>query len=225
MGGPFFEPLKPDYYGRGPHKDGPKGPEVNGPFAYAGSERDANGNARGWSAGAGLLSGRIGPNGEARGDVLQAQGHFGGWRGEDGKTNVGFEGDAALARVGMPNGGALGPFGWDVGVMTANANGKINDSTASLGAQANIIEGSATLGNDEHSLRLGGSFGVGLAGRAHYGDADGDGVREYGFGFDAGPFSMDVKSELIGHAVNGIGSAANWVGEKASGAWDAITSW
>ena len=219
----FFESLRPDYAGWGPHKETAKGPQANGPFAYAGAERDAAGNARGWSAGAGLLSGDLG--GGARGDVLQAQGHFGGWRDEQGRTNVGVEGDAALARVGMSPGGALGPFGFDAGVLTANAGAKANEETASLGAQANLIEGSVSLANQEHGLRLGGSVGVGLAGRAHYGDADGDGVREYGFGFDFGPVSADIKSEYIGHAVNAVGSAGRWVGNQASDAWDTVTSW
>src|SRR5262249_58604731 len=45
----------------------------------------------------------------------------------------------------------------------------------------------------------GGGFGVrpgaGGAGRLHYGDSDGDGRPEYGFGVDAGPFTADVKTE------------------------------
>lgn len=218
-----FEPLTPDYAGRHPHKDTPKGPQVNGPFGYAGVNRDAQGDAHGVSLGAGLLSGQLG--GGARGDALQAQAHFGGWRDEQGRTNYGIEGDAALARVGMSPGGALGPVGFDVGVLTANAGAKANEETASIGAQANIIEGSATLGNQEHSIRGGASFGVGLAGRAHYGDADGDGVREYGLGFDFGPFSADIKSEAFGHIANGIGAAGSWIGNQASNAWDTVTSW
>lgn len=220
---PFFEPLTPDYAGRHAHKDTPNGPQVNGPFGYGSINRDADGDARGFSAGAGLLSGQLG--GGARGDALQAQAHFGGWRDDSGRTNVGFEADAALARVAMSPGGALGPVGFEAGALTANAGGKINEETASLGAQANLVEGAVSLGNDEHGVRLGGSVGVGLAGRAHYGDADGDGVREYGLGFDFGPVSADIKSEYIGHAVNGIGSAANWVGNQASNAWDTVTSW
>lgn len=216
----FFEELMGDYWGWGPQKEDGK---ARGPFAYAGAERDANGNARGYSAGAGLLSGQLG--GGARGDVLQAQGHFGGWRDEKGQTNVGFEADAALARVGMERGGALGPFGFDVGVGTANAGGKINEETASLGAQANIIEGSVSAGTDEHNGRFGLSLGVGLAGRGHYGDADNDGVRELGFGADFGPVSFDVKSELLGHAWNGISDAGSAIADGASSAWDSITDW
>ncbi|MBS1123321.1 MAG: hypothetical protein H6Q90_5549 [Deltaproteobacteria bacterium] len=221
-----LDALTPDYYGWGPHKQNSNGKlEANGPFAYAGSERDANGNARGWSAGAGLLSGQLGPNGEARGDVLQAQGHFGGWRDEQGRTNVGVEGDAALARVGIPLGGALGPVGFDVEALSANAGAKFNEETASLGAQANLIAGSVSAGTAEHNARFGMSVGVGAAGRAHYGDSDGDGVRELGIGADFGPFSFDVKSELLGHAWNGISSAGSAIGNAASSAWDTVTSW
>jgi hypothetical protein len=197
MDRPFFEPLTPSVAGKAPaDQDG----VAAGPYGFASANRDQDGRARGFSLGAGLLNGNLDKAGTAQGSVLSGGLNFGGWRGPDGKTNVGFGADAGLVKVGMPNGGALGPFGWDVGVLTASANASANDSTAQLGAQANIIEGSATLGNKEHSLRLGGSVGVGLAGRAHYGDEDGDGVRELGFGFDAGPFSMDLKSEALGHA-------------------------
>lgn len=226
----FFERLHSDYWGTGPHKETPQGTRAAGPFAYAGSNRDERGNARGWSAGAGLHSGPIGNGGSA--DVLQAQGHFGGWRDEAGRTNAGFEADASVARVRQERGHGLGPFGFDVGALTANAAGKVNEETATLGAQANLIEGAVSAGSDEHNIRLGGAVGVGLGGRLHYGDADKDGVRELGFGFDAGPLSFDVKSELLGHAWNGVsragravGRAGRAVGSAASSAWDRVTSW
>lgn len=223
---PFFEHLTPDNAGRGPHRTLPNGAlNAQGPFGYAGSERDADGNARGWSAGAGLLSGPIGANGEARGDVLAAQGHFGGWRGEDGRTNVGFNADAALARVGMPMGGALGPVGFDAEAMTANAGGYVNSETASLGMGANAVAGSISAGTAEHNGRFGLSAGVGAAGRAHYGDSDGDGVMEMGFGADIGPVSFDARSELLGHAWNGGAQAGQWVGNQASNCWNSIASW
>jgi hypothetical protein len=197
--------------------------KASGPFAYAGSEQNAAGDTHGYSAGFGLLSGPLG--GGARADVASARAHLGGWRDESGKTNYGIEGDAALARFGIERGGALGPIGFDVGVGTANAGAKINEETASIGAQANIIEGSVSAGTDEHNARFGMSLGVGLAGRAHYGDADGDGVRELGFGADFGPFSFDVKSELLGHAWNGISAAGSAIGGAASSAWNAVTDW
>ncbi len=221
-----LDTLTPDTAGRSPHKTLPNGQlNAQGPFGYGSLNRDEGGNARGASIGAGLLSGPMGPKGEARGDVLQAQAHLGGWRGENGQTNVGFNADAALARVGMPMGGALGPVGFDAEAMTANAGGYFNDETASFGAGANLVAGSVSAGTQEHNARFGLSAGVGLAGRAHYGDADGDGVRELGLGADFGMFSVDVKSELLGHAWNGISSAGSAIGNAASGAWNSITSW
>jgi hypothetical protein len=164
--------------------------------------------------GLGLFSGQLGQG--ARADVCQMQSHYGGWGDESGRTNYGFEDDAALARIGMSPGGALGPFGFDTGVLTANRSLKVNDETASVGAQANLIEGSVSVGNQEHGIRIGGSLGVGAAGRVHYGDADGDGVREYGFGFDIGPVSADVKSEYVGQQINAIKSAGSWLSRVAS---------
>lgn len=193
-----------------------------GPYGFAAAHRDQPGSTRGFSAGFGLMNGNLDTAGTTQAAALSGGVSWGGWRGQDGKTNIGLGADASLVKVGMPNGGALGPFGWDMGVLTANATGAANDSTAQLGAQANILEGSATLGNKEHSLRLGGSVGMGMAGRAHYGDEDHDRVRELGFGFDLGPFSMDVKSEALGRAWNGLRAASAWVGNKASSAWDAI---
>ena len=74
--------------------------------------------------------------------------------------------------------------------------------------------GSTASSGTQGSRQRGGSAGVGLAGRVHYGDSDGDGVREYRIGADFGPFSFDVKSERLGHAADGTSSA-----------WDRTTSW
>lgn len=171
-------------------------------------------NPGGFNLGAGLLNGPLTPDGKVTGNVLSANAQAGRWYGPDGQANYGANADATLARVGMAPGSGLGPLGWDVGVLSAQAGATANSSTAGVGAQANIIDGSVTLGNDQHSVRGGLSLGVGLAGRAHYGDADGNGIRELGIGADFGPFSFDVKSELAGRAWNGISSA-----------WDTVTSW
>jgi hypothetical protein len=224
-----LDTLTRDTVGRSNVKDGANGNKTgNGPFAYGSANRDQNGNARGFSAGIGAYSGPIG-NTPLRADALQAQGHFGGWTDDKGKTNVGAEADAAVVRLGMErtNIPGLGGFGagFDGELLSANAGGKFNDETASFGAQANIASIAGTLGTEEHNARFGVSAGVGLAGRAHYGDADGDGVRELGFGADFGPVSFDVKSELLGHAWNGISSAGSAIGGAASSAWDAVTSW
>jgi hypothetical protein len=70
------------------------------------------------------------------------------------------------------------------------------------------------------------SEGGGLAGRLHWGDSDGDKHREFGFGFDAGPLSVDVKSEdplrtglgIMGTASGGIGALPNMADSLISSA-------
>lgn len=88
----------------------------------------------------------------------------------------------------------------DAAVGTASAEASISDQGLSIGAQANLAEASATIGttgtgDQDQSVRVGASEGVGLAGRLHWGDADKDGNPEYGFGFDYGPASFDIKTE------------------------------
>ena len=95
----------------------------------------------------------------------------------------------------------------DAAAGTASAEASANDDSISVGAQANVGEGSLTLGtsgtkNDDgsdsdldQSFRFGLSAGGGLAGRVHFGDADKDGNPEIGVGADFGFVSFDVKSE------------------------------
>jgi hypothetical protein len=127
-----------------------------------------------------------------------------------GKENRGINLDGQLIRLGMERGRALGALGFDVGVVDANVGATVNEDTASIGAQANLIDGAVSVGSDEHNVRGGISAGVGFAGRAHYGDADGDGIPEAGFGADFGMFSFDVKSELLGEALNGVKSLVGY---------------
>lgn len=76
-----------------------------------------------------------------------------------------------------------------------------NDHTLTVGAQAAVAEGALQVGRSDPesatdwTARGGASEGPGLAFRAHYGDADGDGVRETGIGADIGPVSFDVTTE------------------------------
>ncbi len=238
----FFEELTPDNAGQSPYRNGSDG-EAQGPYAFASANRDAHGNARGYSTGIGLAHGQ---SGGASYDVLSANANFGGWRDAGGDTNVGFGADAQVAKFGIAPGGPLGNFGFDVGALDASANASFNKNTAGIGAQANLIEGSVSHGTsdrnsaDDRFIRLGGSVGVGAAGRVHYGDADGDGRREYGFGFDAGPVSFDYKTEnpigdlltmpLMGTNVlmNGLGlgryAPGSMVQRGVEGAWDWATN-
>jgi hypothetical protein len=95
----------------------------------------------------------------------------------------------------------------DVGVGTASLDSSFNQDGISIGAQANVAEGSVTLGtsgtkredgsdsDEDQTFRFGLSEGVGLAGRVHFGDADQDHNPEFGVGADFGPVSFDVKTE------------------------------
>jgi hypothetical protein len=68
-------------------------------------------------------------------------------------------------------------------------------------AGASAVGGSVTVGNfskersHDSQTRVGLSAGPSLGARIHWGDSDKDGSREYGFGFDYGPISLDVKTE------------------------------
>lgn len=181
---------------------------VQGPYGHVTT------NPGGFNGGAGLLNGPLSPDGKVTGNALSANAQAGRWYGPNGQANYGANADASLVRVGMAPGSALGPVGFDAGVLSAQAGATANRSTAGIGAQANIIDGSVTVGGDHNSLRGGLSLGVGLAGRVHYGDVDGNGTRELGVGADFGPFSFDVKSEYLGRAWNGVSSA-----------YDRVTSW
>jgi len=94
-----------------------------------------------------------------------------------------------------------GEFSGDFGVGTGGAEASAGDDGFTVGASGNMLEGSVTTAPpsadsriDEQS-RFGLSWGGGAAGRGHWGDKDGDGYREYGFGFDVGPVSADIKTE------------------------------
>ncbi len=91
--------------------------------------------------------------------------------------------------------------GVDGGVFGANAEMSAGQDGATIGAGAYAIQGAARAGdltskeaNDEQ-IRSGLGLTMGAAGRAHWGDKDKDGLREYGFGFDFGPLSFDMKTE------------------------------
>ncbi len=137
---------------------------------------------------------------------MSVAGGIGGWNDPREGPTYGLGVSGGLARLSYEPGGALGPVGFDVGHGTFSAGATANRSTTQIGAQANILEGAATvagrIGGDYQSLRVGGSLGGGYAGRLHYGDADGNGARELGFGVDWGHYSLDVKSETLGRAYN-----------------------
>ncbi len=176
-----------------------RGNKVAGPYAHA-SHNTENGNEN-VEVGAGMLRG---PNG----DVLSANAQLGVWSNADQSAQrIGGRANAQMAK-GQAFSQDWG-VGVDGGVFNADAEASIGNDGLTVGAGANIIHGAATFGGfnaddswADSQLRLGGSYGVGLAGRGHWGDSDGDGVREMGLGVDFGPFSGDFKTEALGHAWN-----------------------
>lgn len=113
-----------------------------------------------------------------------------------GEQVSGAEVSGAAARVGYED-LERHRFGVDAGVGTFSAGGTRTASTTGGGLQANLAEGSVTAGTPEHNARFGLSAGLGFAARVHHGDADNDGIPEYGIGGDFGPFSFDIRSEMF----------------------------
>jgi len=190
-----------------------------------------------------------------RDDILSGEGFFG--LGSDGQYGAGIGGRVGHGEIGYgsPGDGAYGSA--DVDAFGADAHAWVNpDTGASAGASAYILQGSATLGNigsgnHDEEARFGLGAGVGAAGRLHWADTDGDGLREYGFGADIGPFSFDLKTEdpartglnaltmgmggrvadwmgYEGNMTQDIGSAASsawdWTKDTAGAAWDGVSS-
>lgn len=184
-------------------------------YAY-GNEVSQNGLPYGYEGGFGLTGG----TGTADGwnlttNLLQGNG-FVGARSEDDGTA--WHGAGAHGRVANLNGGygAAGQGGYfNLGgdAFGFDAEASLNaDKGAQLGAGAYIVQGALEGGyndkNTQHGAmgRIGVGAGVGAAGRLHWGDEDGDGVREIGLGADIGPLSFDVKSETLGQVANWVGS-------------------
>jgi hypothetical protein len=171
-------------------------PSATDPGAYAYQKHNAQG---GVETGMGAFHGEGDIGGvPVTDDILTVDEKTGAWE-DNGGTRYGYNLGGGVAKMGFNKGG---PVSGDVGAGTFGLDASINpDQGLSLGAQANIVEGSMTLGNftggnnAEESARFGLSAGEGLAGRLHWGDSDNDQHREYGFGFDAGPFSADIKTE------------------------------
>jgi hypothetical protein len=91
--------------------------------------------------------------------------------------------------------------GFDAAGPNAWARSSASGNDFEMGAEANA--GSIGFGqtttdpnsDTDSAEHIGLSEGLGAAFRIHDSDADHDGNREYGFGFDAGPVSFDAKSE------------------------------
>ena len=187
-------------------------------------------------AGLGMIHGSWG-NGAAL-DVLSANGEIG-MMGAPGQRRLGARGDAQMFKGTTPTNY---PIGAEMGVFDASAEASIGEDGATLGAGASVIDAALHLGNNsaqrnnDQTLRIGGGFGVGAAGRLHWGDSDKDGHREYGFGADIGPVSFDYTTEdPLMSVANGLtlGMASSLapqnfnltdtVGSGISSAWNWLT--
>ena len=141
-------------------------------------------------------------------DNEKAEGHFGAWSTpkDDGTTdtNIGAQASGKLVSASGevaykgPNGQSsfigLDGNGPNFDVSSFGGTGGFN-----FGAQAGVGGVNLTTGprgsDADESTKIGVSEGVGAAARGYWGDNDGDGMREYGFGFDVGPASFDLKTE------------------------------
>ncbi len=88
---------------------------------------------------------------------------------------------------------------------SAHMSRRIDEHGIDIGASASLggvnlalDTGARPDRDDDEFLTLGFSEGPGLGARTHWGDRDGDGVRELGLGFDVGPVSLDYGSEPDG---------------------------
>src|SRR5688572_11857144 len=142
---------------------------------------------------------------DEHGEVLTASHNNGAWDTPQGTRKYGFETNVNGLKY---NGGT----GVDVDIATFNQGITDDGSTFSMGGQLNggaiAFSGSEPDKNsqDDHAVRAGWSGGMGGALRFHHGDEDGDGYRELGYGIDAGPVSLDYKSENpLELAVPGLG--------------------
>jgi hypothetical protein len=121
------------------------------------------------------------------------------WKDEDGNWRIGHKQGVTTNKTTINKGGDVSG---DYGGYSASYEANVGSDGAAVGVQGNAGDGSVMLGgppskdsNTDAQTRIGVSEGVGGAGRLHWGDADKDGHREYGYGFDFGPLSYDFKTE------------------------------
>jgi hypothetical protein len=133
----------------------------------------------------------------------------GNWMNEDGEETWGAKNTLQVGewngRTGNRKYGIKGPG------FSGGANH--SESETEIGASANLVAADWTWQrsnkerNDDRSLHVGGSVGVGAGGRLHHSDKDNDGRREWGVGVDAGPVSFDFSTES-----ETLDDVASWAG-------------
>ena len=170
-----------------------------GPYRWSHRERASRHNMGGESGGFGLFD-EQGTDGGLNVGARYTIGHGSDMEGND---EYGLHVQGGLTGAGDLSGGGDNVT-FEGGALNFDAGIYGNDSTFTMGAQANALEVAAELAMDsdpnrdtDTSIRGGLSAGEGLALRLHYGDADGDGVREYGIGGDLLVGSGDIRSEQI----------------------------
>lgn len=216
------------FRGVGRHRQGPDTSEpfsgANPLFGYVGTD---DGNAI--DLGLGVLN-------SPHLNALQATGRLGGWNTENG-FQIGAQGQASLFEVGGSLGDVVGMFGGEVTDATqggwenflsveghgpkAQADAHMGTDGVFVGAGAEVLGGSAKIGGAEYDwfggteISVGGGFGgVGANGGVHWSDDDGDGIRELGLSLGGAwgvGVDLGVKTELLGHAINGVSSAWDWL--------------
>lgn len=158
----------------------------NGPYARAGQN-----SAGGYGFEVGLAEDEQYLEG-VRQEVVYGEGTAGSWD-EKGGTQNGIKGGTGVYRTRGENGGfdlfnAGGEFSY-------GDNGIRAQMGASFGGYQGTHGGFDKESDTDQEIRGGLDLGLSLGGRLHYGDSDGDGLREYGGGLDLGIFSFDLKTE------------------------------
>jgi len=227
-GGPYEAPPGFDINKQAPWNPATNQQTVSSPVGYGATASatqytDTKGNTTGGTFGVDRpVASAVGSYGPVKGDAKvdpNASVSAGSYKDADGKQTYGAQAQASTAQANghadlgngnYADGQANGPNAW--------AGATANKDTAQIGAEANVGDVSVTAGTkdaksaEDESARFGLSYGAGAAARVHYGDADGDGHNEYGFGADIGPLSFDVKSEdpvrTAAKAVLGDGAVA-----------------
>jgi hypothetical protein len=196
---------------------------LSGKKSSSGSTLDGSASASsdGASASGSLASGQV-KSGDltAKGEVGSGKAFAG--TDDEGNTGVGVEGKVAGGSVeyGERGKGQYGKVDADVAGVEAGASHN-KDKGFSVGAEAFAVQGGVTQGNigegsRDEETRLSGGVGLGASARGHWEDADGDGKREYGAGFDVGPVTIDIKTEdPLMYAIKGSNPVLGKVFDKA----------
>jgi RHS repeat-associated protein len=175
--------------------------EGNGPYHYV---RDWRGShANGVEAGVGFMNQKIGGT-EIR--SMAADVKVGQWGTGDGKSAGGVQVDVTATRVKSQEGNKT----YELNAFDISAGVTGDENTFQIGGGGTVVGVAVTTRKKDGSEeRSGAGVGVGASLRVHYGDSDGDGAREIGFGVDVEFLTYDVKSEKAGRLLNAAIAVVN----------------